>query len=441
MNLKQTFHMKKILFSAGLALMLVSCAEEGVGGRIDQKNETVGVPSPVTVTNVRPTSGGAVIHVSIPDDDIIKGVIATYERNGETVNTKISRYLDSLVIEGYADTREHSVQVASFNVNEVQSESVTVKFTPLKPAIQTAYPTILQTFGGVKVWIQGNEQLADLAVVILRDSVVAHKDLPVDQIKWVEVTTLFTASNDIKLTRRNIEPKEAVFGVYLRDHWGNVSDTTVAVVTPLEEKQLDKKLFSHNRSMTYALDDNYVQTSTTASYYPVVALWEGTGLSERDCFFAACEDNPIPMWITIDLGVTARLSRIATLPRIAYVIWQNAHPRDFEFWGSTNPTGKTVEANEHGFDNSWFCLGKFTQFKPSGYDENGLVGTTTVEDNEYFNGGNDFELDPDAFPRCNDPVRYLRVVIANTFSTYQYHSNKGDVQFGEVTPYGQVVTE
>ena len=70
-----------------------------------------------------------------------------------------------------------------------------------------------------------------------------------------------------------------------------------------------------------------------------------------------------------------------------------------------------------------------------------LTGLSLATISKYFNGGNDFELDPDTFPRCNDPVRYLRVVIANTFSTYQYHSNKGDVQFGEVTPYGQVVTE
>lgn len=441
MNILKTFHMKKILFLAGLALMLISCSEDGIGGRIDQKNESVGIPSPVTVTNVRAISGGAVIHVSIPDDDIIKGVIATYERNGETVNTKISRYLDSLVIEGYADEVEHSVQIASFNVNEVQSESVTAKFVPLKPAIKTAYPTILQTFGGVKVWIQGNEQLSDLAVVLLRDSVVAHKDLPVDEIKWVEVTTLFTASNDIKLTRRNIDTTEAVFGVYLRDHWGNKSDTTIAVVKPLREDMMNKKLFSHNRDAKYAMDDNYTQTSTNASNYPVKGLWDGTGTSAVQCFFAA-DDTAIPMWITIDLGVTAQLSRIATLPRIGYNIWTDAHPRDFEFWGSTNPTGIPDEENEHGFDDSWFCLGKFTQFKPSGYEPGtGLVGEKTVEDNEYFNAGNDFELNSDEFPRCNDPVRYLRVVIANTFTTYQYGGTRGAVQFGEVTPWGRVVTE
>lgn len=430
--------MNKSYLLLGLAFLLASCAEDGVGGRIDQKNLGIGLPAPVTVTDVRPTSGGAVIHVSIPDDDLIKGVIATYERNGEVVNTKISRYLDSLVVEGFSDTHEHVVSVASFNVNEEQSDPVSVKFTPLVPAIKTAYPTLLQTFGGVKVWIRGNEDLADLAVVLLRDSTLSHKDLPAKDMKWVEVTTLFTASNDIKLTRRNIEPKPAIFGVYLRDHWGNVSDTTVAIVTPLMEQQMNKKLFKHNREEKYAQDDNYVQTSTNSSNYPVKGLWDGTGTSAAQCFFAA-DKTPIPMWLTIDMGVTAQLSRIATLPRIDYNIWQDAHPRDFEFWGCVNPTGALNERNEHGFDDCWFCLGKFTQFKPSGYLEDGLVGTVTVEDRTYFNAGNDFELNSDEYPMANEPVRYLRVVIANTFSSFLYGGHDGAVQFGEVTPYGMVV--
>ena len=55
----------------------------------------------------------------------------------------------------------------------------------------------------------------------------------------------------------------------------------------------------------------------------------------------------------------------------------------------------------------------------------------------YFNSGNDFELDPDAYPRCYDELRYLRVVFANTFATFEYGANWGSVQFGEVTPWGQ----
>lgn len=438
--------MKKILYILSALAVLASCTDVNFG-RIDQKDDNLPAPSPVKITSVTPVSGGAVIKVSLPDDDLIKGVIATYERNGVTVNTKISRYVDTLLIEGYSDTKEHVAQVASFNVNEKQSEAQTVKFTPLVPAIRTVKPVINQTFGGVKINITGNPESKDLAVVLLRDSILSHKGLPAKDMKWVEVTTLFTSSDNINLTKRNIEPVEAIFGVYVRDHWGNISDTTVMVVTPLVEEMLDKSLFSHDKGSTYALDDNYEQTSTNASNYEVQGLWDGTGRSAAHCFFAA-DSTPIPMWITIDLGQVCTISRIATLPRIDYNIWASAHPRDFEFWGSMDPTG-TPGSGEHGFDDTWFLLGKFTQFKPSGYTERGLVGTYTTEDRTYFNAGNDFELDPDECPHAYDQLRYLRVVISNTFESYEKLLDNpglastlvGAVQFGEVTPWGQSVNE
>ena len=51
--------------------LAASCATD-LGGRIDQY-ANVPAPQPVTVTDVRPTSGGAVIKVSIPDDPNLKG--------------------------------------------------------------------------------------------------------------------------------------------------------------------------------------------------------------------------------------------------------------------------------------------------------------------------------------------------------------------------------
>ena len=100
-----------------------------------------------------------------------------------------------------------------------------------------------------------------------------------------------------------------------------------------------------------------------------------------------------------------------------------------------DPSGQEGD-NEHGFDDSWFCLGKFEQFKPSGYNSDGSVGTPTVEDNTYFNNGNDFELNPEEYPHCYDDVRYLRIVFVSTFSTYELGAKVGQVQFGEVTPWG-----
>ncbi len=430
-----------------LALFLAASCATDLGGRIDQY-ANVPVPSPVTVTGVRPISGGAVIKVSIPDDPHLKGVVAVYERAGVEVNTKISRYVDSLFVEGYADTQEHTVNIYSFNVNEERSAAVPVKFTPLPPAIMTVKASIAESFGGVKVHIENNTSRSDLAICILKDDDLSDYGKKLSDMKWTEVTTLFTASEDIFLSRRGLEPKEAIFGLYLRDHWGNISDTLTSILTPIVESKLDT--VKVNGKLHYVFknanlgDDNC--KSTNPGYYPVEALWDGSGLSSIPHFFVSEESGPSPTWLTIDLGNKARLSRITTLPRIGYVIYGGGAVRDYEFWGSLAPTGEAVPPtsdNPFGFDDSWFCLGKFTQAKPSGYLSNGLPGEITPEDSQVYNDGNDFELDPVQFPRCNDEVRYLRVVFFNTFSTFEYghYTKNRQVQTGEVTPFGQPIID
>ena len=205
-------------------LLAFGCAEDN-HGRLDQLDESLPAPQPVEVTKVKPISGGAVLWVKIPDDKNIKGVVASYTRGGVNVEAKVSRYVDSLKVEGYADTDEHEIEVCSFNVNEVKSKPVTVKFTPETPAIRKVTPTMIAAAGGVKVKITGNDSKSDLAVCLLRDENVDNADKPVSDIKWKEVTTLFTASNDITLTRRGIEATEAVFGVYVRDLLVTILDT------------------------------------------------------------------------------------------------------------------------------------------------------------------------------------------------------------------------
>lgn len=415
-----------LLFSA-LAL-LASCEKSDRFGRVDQM-PGIPAPSPVEIVNVIPTSGGGVIKFAIPNDDLIKGVVARYERNGVEVKAKVSRYVDSLVVEGFADTEPHTVRVASFNANEELSTDRLVQVVPLTPVIQTVKAKIFESFGGVKINIQGNEAKQDLAVCLLRCADLADSLKPVKDIRWVEVTTLFTGSNNINLVRRGIEPEKAIFGAYVRDHFGNLTDTVKYVLTPLKEEPINKAFFK-NAELE---DDNHFGMKS----YPIEMLWDGSGLSDPPHFFATDtqKGDPMPGWITINLGQIVQISRIQTLPRQAYFIWTGAHPRFFEFWGSLNPSGLEGE-NEHGFDDSWFCLGKFEQFKPSGYNSDGSVGDRTKEDDAYFNNGNDFELDPDAFPMCYNDVRYLRVVVVHTFATYELGANEGAFSLGEVTPWG-----
>ncbi len=434
--MKRNIFVKSAAVTAA-ALLLVCCAEEN-HGRIDQLDDSLSAPEKVEVTKVVSTAGGAILWVKIPDDKNIKGVVATYTRNGETVNSKISRYVDSLSVEGYADTDEHEVKVCSFNVNEDRSEPVSIKFTPLAPAIRTVSPSMIATAGGVKIKITGNEGKSDLAVCLLRNEDASNIGKPVSEIHWKEVTTLFTASNDITLTRRGIEAEEALFGVYIRDHWGNISDTTMAVLTPLPEVKIPKSGFTYSGEAVYAKDDNIFSMDSERSTYPVKGLWDDSGYSSSPHFLAV-DKVPIPCWVTIDLGNNVELSRIATLPRIAYPqIFGDGHIRNFEFWGSMDPTGEKGDG-EHDFDDTWFCLGKFIQNKPSGYEADGSVGTITQEDQEAFNAGNDFELDDSQYPRAYDHLRYLRIVMTSFAAWEMPDAANSAIQLGEITLYGRVV--
>lgn len=469
--------MKQIKYILSVAAALIAFASCNLAdptyGRIDQKDDALSAPDPVEVLSVRSTPGGAVIKIQLPKDKTIKGVIASYERNGQLVEARISRFLDSLVICGFPNDDERKVEVCAFNINETKSSPVEVKVKPLPPTVKTVRPTLLPTFGGVKVHILGNENKDALAVTILRDTDLADTLKPVKDMKWVEVTTLFTGQNDIKLTRRKLPIEKAVYGVCVRDRWNNYSDTVWKTILPIVEVVIPKTAravtvsddgitsktfqcsgFSH----APAEDDNLVAAgSTTALEW----LWNGgdNGTDRKVTnsqwpnplgnahagnpgeIFATDKYAPIPGWFTIDLGCVASISRVLVHQRYGYNPFQDSAVREIEFWGSNRIDGDPDPNLEHGFSKDWFCLGKFTTPKPSGYMDDGSVGAVDNEDIVAYNEGADYEFDTEAYPRCNDEIRYVRVVVANTFATWELRATEGAICFGEVTFFGKVVSE
>ena len=435
-------NMKKNIL-CGLSLMAAALFSAcGDGDRIDQ---TGGLPIPqkVEVTEVKPIAGGAVIKVKIPDDPILKGVVATYNRNGEIVNARISRYLDSLVVEGYGEVTPQQVQIRSFNADNGMSEPQIVEFTPQTPTIKKVDFTIHKTFGGIKIHVTGNDVKADLAVVIRVDTKDPDKEMAYTDRAWKDVTTLFTETDDVWLVRRGMESVPSVFAVYMRDHWGNVSEVKMEALTPLFEQQLDKSKFSYKAGQAYSAYDNVV-LANSSKYYPIQRLWDGSGSSAYNSsygyYFFATDDGPMPSWVTIDLGQEASLSRIGLWPRQSYFPYQQGAVRKFEFWGALNPTGnENVAGNEHGFGDEWVKLGEFEWAKPSGYLPDGNVGEISQEDITYYNFNGECELDPDTgFPHAWDKIRYLRIVAVCTFATWETGLNHGGWYHGEITPYGQL---
>lgn len=435
--------MKKILFSFSLLLIsvitLMSCAD---GDRIDQKGG-MGIPLEPTIVNVKSVPGGAVIKIAIPDDPNLKGVVATYERNGVTCESRISRYLDTLVVEGYADESEHEVSIRSFNADDAKSEAQIVKITPLEAPVKTAKFEAFESFGGIKIRITDNPTLAKLALVVQCDQNNADQDLAYSERKWKDVSTFFTESNSVVVSRRGLEAVPTVFAFHFRDDFGNVSETQLVKLTPKEEVALNKKLCKH-----YPVADDNFKNDTGGG--GVVALFDGV-YNGGGKFFLAAKGNPIPTWLTIDLGQEASISRIATKPRWDYMPFQSGNVREWEFWGSdvdpvedykNNPAKKDDAdyQSRHGFSRGWFMIAKGEQYKPSGYAPDGTVDGFTSEDRDYYLNSTEYECDNTnpLTPRAFDKIRYLRIVVVNTFESWQFKQTSGGWFIGEISPYGQI---
>lgn len=435
--------MKKILFSFSLLLIsvitLMSCAD---GDRIDQKGG-MGIPQEPTIVGVKSVPGGAVIKIAIPDDPNLKGVVATYERNGATCESRISRYLDTLVVEGYADESEHEVSIRSFNADDAKSEAQIVKITPLEAPVKTAKFEAFESFGGIKIRITDNPTLAKLALVVQCDQNNADQDLAYSERKWKDVSTFFTESSSVVVSRRGLEAVPTVFAFHFRDDFGNVSETQLIKLTPKEEVALNKKLCKH-----YPVADDNFKNDTGGG--GVDALFDGV-YNGGGKFFLAAKGNPIPTWLTIDLGQEASISRIATKPRWDYMPFQSGNVREWEFWGTdvdpvedykNNPANKDDAdyQSRHGFSRGWFMIAKGEQYKPSGYAPDGTVDGWTSEDRDYYLNSTEYECDNTnpLTPRAFDKIRYLRIVVVNTFESWQYKQTSGGWFIGEISPYGQI---
>ena len=128
--------MKRIfyLFYILIPIYILGCKDEG---RIDHIDDSAPAPLPVTVLEVTSKPGGAVIKYEIPDDDNLLGVKVVYTRNNELCESKASRYVDTLVVEGFGNTLPQEVKLYSVGVNEKLSEPVTTTIQPLLPPVQS----------------------------------------------------------------------------------------------------------------------------------------------------------------------------------------------------------------------------------------------------------------------------------------------------------------
>ncbi len=390
-----------------MSIVWNSCKEEG---RIDFIDDTAPAPGQVTNVIVHNKPGGAVLRYTLPVDKNLLYVRAEYEiKPGVIRETKSSYVKDSLVLEGFGIPDTYDVKLYSVGKNEKASEPLIININPTTAPVQLASKSFRDTFGGVAIDFENPEE-ASLAIVLMADTANLGY--------MSELITYYTSMPKGTFTYRGVDgldPEEYEFAMYVRDRWGNLSDTITATVTPWFEEFIPKATWTD-----YTLPNDMPPVN---SGYPVTRIWDGVTTGSG---FHGNETWPLPSHITWNLGRKVKLSRLKFWPREHNDDrWRRGHPRIFEIWGSNspNPTGE--------MDDSWIPLGRFESLKPSG------PGTQiTQEDIAFANEGLEFDFGISDF--APDPFAEVQYIRFRTITTYA-NASFSTVSLTEISFWGELI--
>lgn len=365
--------------------------------------------APALVTNVRVENrdGLAKIMYTVPEDDNLLYVQAEYVgTNGEPVETKASYYVDSIIVNGFADTAEHEVSLYSVSKCGAKSEPVLVTVKPKEAPIFKVFRSlqIENSFGGFRI-TAANLTGDNIGIIVLSQN--EFKEYEVDNYKSVYITA---GEKDILAKVRGMDTVTQRLGFYIQDRWGNSSDTLYQDITPIYETELDKSKFK-----TYKLPGDAPQVTNGAR---LEYAWDDRTGWPYTSFTDQTSGGSNPHIITFDMGVTAKLS----------LIWIRPYPeldpqqfyylttlKRFEIYGSTSPS------TTGDLDNSWTLLDSFEVIKPSGT----AYGKDTDLDRETATAGFNFEI-----PLNASKVRYLRIRCLENWAGGTAQS------INEITVYG-----
>ncbi|NLR82339.1 DUF4959 domain-containing protein [Chitinophaga eiseniae] len=383
---KQLFLYITAVTAVIVAVGLYSCQKQ-TGTNLEPIYKSDKKPPVVTNVQVNNFPGGALITYNIPADPEILYVQADYMINQKAQQqVKASYYTDTLTVLGFEKAGEYKVTLRAVSRSEVKSDPVDVIVHPQTPPYLTVKSSlqIVADFGGANIQFR-NVTGADIGVVTLVDTIG----------KPEYIYTNYTKDTSGNFSVRGFSAKERKFGAFVRDRWGNVSDTVWAKVTSMNEQELDrtkmKALLLPGDQKACCGSDLSVPLSNSYSAGDW-AFYGGTG-----------PNDSVPARVTIDFGRPVVLSRFRYWMRQnGGAEFRNGTLRFFKVYGSMNP-------NPNGaLDGTWTQIGGVYELvKPSGLP----YGQLNSADNAVVDNGSEF-----IFPLPAVTMRYFRLVILQNFS-------------------------
>jgi hypothetical protein len=337
-------------------------------------------PGPVSEVKVTNIPGGAVLKYQLPDDEDVLFVKAVYSyRAGSRAEARSSLYCDSIRIVGFVTEDEYNVELVAVNRSNKESTPVNAVIKPLEAPVNTIGRTveIVPDFGGVHLYWQ-NPDRAEISVVLERED---HNN------EFVPIETFYSTVANGNVAARGMDTIPAQFRVYVRDRWDNTSIVKQETIKPMFEQLFDRLNF---RALSVPGDE------PDAWGWRLSNLFDGK-IDGTNGFHTGQGSGRWPQWVTFDMGVTGKISRIKVWQRGESQgekwYFRHGNLKRFEIWG-------TNSAEDLANWDVWTRLIACESVKPSGLP----LGQYSDEDIALVTAGEEFVCPPEM-----PAVRYMRL--------------------------------
>lgn len=421
-KVKNIFYFILLVFAGAIA-----CEDEDLGRKTS--NDTT-PPQPPTNVTYEPLYGGARLFYTLPNDEDLLHIEATYtSKNDKKYSFSSSYFVDSLDVYGFGDIQSHSIEVYAVDRAGNKSSPVVLEVTPLEPAISRVANSIeiKPAFNSFFVdWVNELEQ-----------SINVYVDFSYTQNgEQKEFTSVF--SSNLPEDRRFVENLRLTSGepvrvkIRITDIYENTTEPIdKGEISLLSDVKIPKEqwfLPAANDSMggipqafgdglegrlRYLIDDiidrgdnlNFMHTHSRGR----------TGNSA---------DGNMPWNVIIDLGAHYKLSRIVTTQRHSgginnvnrgqYYQYENVGIYEMYIWDEDTE--------------EWEYVSEHTIPVPVGLSELEFVKKGEAGDEAY--------MFPDE-PQFTKPTRYFRYRAVKGFSANYTRDDANCLS--EITLYGQKV--
>jgi hypothetical protein len=427
-NLKTTIMKTKYKISfitlMGLFTFIVACGSEEFIGQPASDGTAPGMISNVLSES---TPGGAKITYDIPTDEDFSHVEAVYYvGEGQERKSVATKYTQELSVNGFGDTLPKEVELYAVDKSGNRSEKVVAEIIPLTPPYITMRESleVSSDFSGVLLKWENEAEADNLGITILRHD------------EYGDFVPYETVYDDVSNTNfqnvRGMDTLQVELGFYVKDQWGNISDTLIGEFKPLYEIQLDRTKWKALR-----LDTDIPEEQSSQRFEKA---FDGDITKSRSNAFSTVlnkEEQYSPLHYTMDMGEINLYSRF----KIYATEW-NGYSRGgmhfFEMYGTNDQSLIDRETNgawewsngdnphetgnwrEEGMD-GWELIGEFEVLKASG-----LPGIEKINaiDRPFSEGGMEFLM-----PGGTPPYRYIRIRQIENWDTVYKEVTYAEIEF------------